>query len=310
MTDIPELQSVPELPEEIINAALDGDLVLFIGAGVSIQAGLPSWEDLASNILNDLQTVGCLNFAQLKQLKDLDPKKRLTIAYQIAKENNETINLTKHLDNVHGDITIYKYINEIGCSCVTTNYDELLSPVLPEQEDGAETLKTGERIISIDTDSVAKLNKLGTVAHIHGSVSDENTMVVTTKKYLQHYDQDNIQYFLKDLFASKVILFIGYSLEESEILEHILRRGHTHKESAERKRFVLLGYFSYDNYLYQRIHKYYQESFGVHSIGFLLDKHEYGQLVGIMKQWSKEIVVRPAALVNDLSFMEEVLDDA
>lgn len=310
MADTPELQPVPELPEEIINAGLDGELILFVGAGVSMQAGLPSWDGLAANVLDDLQAEGCLDYAQLEQLKKLDPKKQLTIAYQIADENTTKIDLIQHLNMPSGDLSIYKYINEIGCSCVTSNYDELLAPVLPDQEDGAETIKTGERVITITDDSVAKLNKLGTVVHIHGAISDEDSMVVTTKKYLQHYDRDNIEYFLKDLFSSKVILFIGYSLEEAEILEHILRRGHVHKEVAERRRFVLLGYFSNEEYLYQRLHKYYHESFGVHSVGFLKDKNGYGQLVEIMKQWSKEIVVRPPALVNDLAFMDEVLGDA
>lgn len=46
---IPDLYEVPDLPDEVIEAAKDGNLILFIGAGLSTQMGMPSWGDLATD---------------------------------------------------------------------------------------------------------------------------------------------------------------------------------------------------------------------------------------------------------------------
>ena len=135
-------------------------------------------------------------------------------------------------------------------------------------------------------------------------------MVVTTSNYLEHYDSEYLQDFLGELFAKKVVLFIGYGLEESEILEHILRRGGVRGESAEIRRFVLQGFFKSATPLYSSMCKYYRRSFGVQLIGFDRDNHNYDQLEEIMKQWSKLIEIRPQALVEDLDFMDEVLGNA
>ena len=47
MSRTPDLREIPDIPPEIQQAALNGDLVLFVGAGVSMLVGLPSWSDLA-----------------------------------------------------------------------------------------------------------------------------------------------------------------------------------------------------------------------------------------------------------------------
>ena len=88
MSRPPDLREIPELPEEIRQTALDGDFVFFVGAGVSIVVGLPSWDGLAFKALEELRQKGYLNYSELEQLKGLEPKKQLSIAELIAKENS------------------------------------------------------------------------------------------------------------------------------------------------------------------------------------------------------------------------------
>ena len=40
-----KLEMLPKLPSELENAAKDGRLVLFVGAGASMLVGMPSWVD-------------------------------------------------------------------------------------------------------------------------------------------------------------------------------------------------------------------------------------------------------------------------
>ncbi len=311
MSKAPDLREIPELPDEIIQAGLNGELVLFVGAGVSMLLGLPSWGGLAWKALHALREKGLLNFSELEQLKNLEPKKQLSIAELIADENEHDLDLTGYFkEKVEGN-SIYKSINDIGCACVTTNYDELLAPRFHEGKDDlvkSMSIKPKEVIrISDKGGFFAKhLDAPGTVVHLHGAISKPETMVVTTKQYLEHYDHENVQHFLHELFAKKIVLFIGYGLEEAEILEHILRRGAA-KLTKDRRRFALQGYFRSQEPLYKNLHQYYEKSFGVHLIGFVRDHKDYTQQEAIFRDWVPQIQVKKPTLDADIARINEVL---
>ena len=311
MSKIADLREIPELPDEIIQAGLNGELVLFVGSGVSMMLELPSWGGLALKALHDLRQKGLLNFSEIEQLKNLEPKKQLSIAKLIADENEHDLDLTGYFkEKVEGN-SIYKSINDIGCACVTTNYDELLAPRFQEVNDDpiqSMSVKTKEVVrIYNKSDFFAKhLDEPGTVVHLHGAISSPKTMVVTTKDYLEHYDDENVQHFLGELFAKKVLLFIGYGLEEAEILEHILRRGAA-KLTKDRRRFALQGYFIGQDPLYKNLHQYYEKSFGVHLIGFVRDHKDFNQQEHIMKTWASQIQIKKPTLDTDIARMNEVL---
>ena len=309
MNKAPELTDNPELPEEIKQAALNGELVLFVGAGVSMLLGLPSWSKLADKVLEELRYNGFLDYSEVAQLNTLDPRKRLSIAETIAEENEYCIKYEDHLrpDPSKGE-GIYKALNDIGCPCVTTNYDELLFPRYKGAKtgDSSTTPAPVSRVSERERFFAHLLDEPGTVVHLHGCFNKPETMIVTTKDYLEHYDHENVQEFLEQLFRKKVVLFIGYSLEEAEILEHILRRGSVLKE-GDRRRFSLEGFFRSQKPLYKELYRYYEISFGVHLIGFERDKKDYKALEPIIESWASQLEIRKPSLAKDIDFMDEVL---
>lgn len=306
MSKPPDLREMPDLPDEVRQAALDGNLVLFVGAGTSMLVDLPSWEGLARLALEDLRKKGHINYSELEQLKGLDPKKQLSIAELIAKDNSISLDLAKHLTTGEGDKGIYVYLNKIGCPSVTTNYDELLEPRYYSAKDGSSTATPITRVFQKKEFLAGRLNTPGTVVHLHGSVAKPETMVVTTKQYLEHYEDDIVKEFLGELFEKKTILFVGYGLQEAEILEHILRKGRV-TDTKNKRRFVLVPFFRSQLPLYTMLYEYYVKSFGVHLVGFIRDHKDYNQLEDIVKAWSEQIEVRPPALASELDFMDEVL---
>jgi len=224
----------------------------------------------------------------------------------IAGENSYELNLTKYLQERPKTSRIYEYLNAIGCVCITTNYDELLSPKFCESRDESAVPAPINRVFEKEKFFGSHLNKPGSVIHLHGSVSDQESMVVTTKDYLEHYDNSQVQEFLGELFTKKTVLFLGYGLEEAEILEHILRRGSA-RDKPERRTFALQGFFRSQQPLHDCLYKYYMKSFGVHLLGFVRDHKNYLQLEEIIKSWAQEIEVRAPTLVADITFMREVL---
>jgi hypothetical protein len=307
MTKPPDLREYFDPPDEIIQAGLSGELVFFVGAGASMLLGLPSWSGLASKVLEELRDNQFLNFSELEQLKILDPKKQLSIARIISEEHGYRLDLTKFLDGKAEGDNIYKDLNNIGCPCVTTNYDVLLAPRYVEKKDGSETAISLNRVFEKDKFLTKLLSEPGTVVHLHGSISSESTMVVTTKDYLEHYDNKNVQEFLEELFKKKTVLFIGYGLEEAEILEHILRRGTVNK-TRDKRRFMLQGFYLSQKPLYENLHRYYENSFGVHLLGFVRDHENYNQLERIVKIWAEKIIIRKPPLAADHDYMDEVLN--
>ncbi len=308
MSTAPLLRPMFDPPNEIVQAGLDGDLVLFIGAGASRRLGLPSWSGLSRLVLHDLRQAGLINYSDLEQLRGLDAKKQLSIAHLIAKQNDFVIDYSSYLSNPNGESTIYADINKIGCPCVTTNYDELLEPVHLDADDGSETPTAIKRIVGAEKLYAKHLNDPGCVVHLHGAISDSDFIIVTTRDYLEHYDKEKTQEFLRELFTKKVVLFIGYGLEEAEILELILRKGDA-RDNKENCRFALQGFFLSEQPLYNNLYSYYEKSFGVQLLGYVRDYDGYAALDKIIRDWSNQLEIRKPPLAVDLDFMDEVLSN-
>ena len=214
--------------------------------------------------------------------------------------------LEKHFDNPEPDPGIYEALNEIGCPCVTTNYDELLAPQYTEKVGASIASTAVNRVFDVEDLSSTHLDRPGTVVHLHGAVSDPKNMIVTTRNYLEHYDEPKVKVFLGELFARKTVLFVGYGLDESEILEHILRRGDTGL-TRDRRRFALQGFFGSQLPMYESLHRYYERSFGVHLLGFLRDHTDYSCLARILADWSRKLVVKKTPLAAEAAYIDEVL---
>ena len=309
MSKVPELSETIDLPDKIRDAGPDAKLVLFIGAGISQLAGYPSWNEFADKALNELREKKFMNCKERSQLATLDPKTKLSIARLIAKKNNYDLDFTKHFTGKNESDSIYKAINDIGCPCVTTNYDELLAPRFLEKKDGSATTAPLNRVCESEKFHEDLLSDPGTVIHLHGSISKPETMIVTTEDYLKIYDDENVQNLLSALFKKHTILFLGYSLEEKEILEHILRRGSAEKIKYDQKMFALQGFSRNKKYLYQNIYNYYAESFGVYLLGFPLKDNDFHCQEKIIQDWMQTLRIRKPSLSKKYQSMCEILSD-
>ena len=137
-------------------------------------------------------------------------------------------------------------------------------------------------------------------------------MVITTKDYLDHYSSNEVQEFLKYLFHTKTVLFLGYGLEEIEVLEYILRRGGAAKGGGKGqvRRYILQGFFNAQMALFDLLHEYYLNAFDTELIGFPKDYKSYEQLVEILAVWSKTLRFGGVALSDEAQALEEEIGGA
>lgn len=313
-----ELKELVDVPEEVKQAALDRRLVLFIGSGVSRRMGLPSWGGFAERVLNDLATQNKIDFSELQMLKNLDPRKVLSIARIIDK--NRDLDFTQYFkqSSIKETSKVYESLNQIPCTFVTTNYDCLIRPQQMTFDNSTITNKPLRRISQRRDLKSVYLDELGNVIHLHGSIKDQDSMIITTSDYLAHYTNKIVQEFLKDLFRLKTVVFLGYGLDEIELLEHILRHGKADTANIdsskklgdtckESRLFSIQGFYGYEFPTYYRLREYYNESFDLELIGYSKDRNDHRCIDDIMEKWAAEIVARPISLTERIEIMKKVV---
>ncbi|MDE0025854.1 MAG: SIR2 family protein [Spirochaetaceae bacterium] len=317
------------MPKALREAAQVGKLIPFVGAGVSRLAGCPDWNGFADAALNVFVGQGQFNHAQLDQVKHLSPRIRLSIARALQEQTGTQIDFRKLLHRTpraKHDLgqRLYSHLAKIGKTFVTTNYDEWLDEQLPygsagftEATSTAPPAPISRTVYHRPKDlTIANLNQENVVIHLHGSVRDPNGMIMTTPDYVQHYASDRragdgnqeneVLTFLEHLFTHKTVLFVGYGLEELEILEYIILKARTER-GMEIRHFLLQGFFSHERELMVNLRSYYGEC-GIHLLPFLKDQEGWNQLVHVLESFGESVPASSTAVLQQFKEMEALLD--
>jgi len=293
----------PPIPQEIVDAAQDGSLVLFIGAGISRLVGCPSWDGFAWQVLYQL-TPNAMNYHEQKLISSIpDPRKQLSLAKIIEGDTGKPIvDYHKIFDKKLPEDHIYKHINQYSCSFITTNYDKFIRPdyVTDKPEKDWRFYESSELLAS-------NLDVRGNVVHLHGCIDNPKDMIITTKDYINHYSGGEVPKFLQHLFSNKTVLFLGYGMEELEILEHVLRNS-DQLEQKQKRLFILQGFFNADYSLFDKLKKFYSGSFNATLIGFPLDHESYNQQISIVEKWREKLSFGDPSLLDEALAMEADLN--
>lgn len=303
----------------------------FIGAGVSQLAGCPGWDAFANGALKFFVDHGNLTYAQYDQMSCLHSRIKLSLALDLERQYGKPIDfrsLLKFQDDKHPlGQRAYEGLAQIGSTIVTTNYDEWLDAPVPEAR-GLAATDSSSTPLSVARKSIFQRNEIDTLAldqkdtviHIHGSVMDRNSMVLTTTHYLDLYashrvdgtgDRENrFLTFLQELFRLKSVLFIGYGLGELEILEYIVQkvgRARPENEKTEAPRhFIVQGFFSHEIEVAHSLEAYYLQ-FGIGLLPFSRDEQDWAQLVDVIEYMAREIPAHSILHSQILQEMEDLL---
>jgi len=329
-----EIPLIPQMPPGLREASQRGILIPFIGAGASRIAGCPGWTEFADGALRYFVNNGKFGHDQLAQINHLNPRVKLSIALALEKEFGIRIKFRDLLhpsgqkDNPKGQ-QLFRCVSRLGKTFVTTNYDEWLDeeiavPPLPLGTDvnpATPPTTTQRRIIHKVQDlSPASLSESNTVIHLHGSLLDPDGMVLTTHHYVRHYANDRLSgrsgeenrvlTFLEHLFKSKTVLFIGYGLEELEILEYVITKARRIRGSGqmESKHYLLQGFFSHERELMRHVKRYYLEDCGIQLIPYSRDRRDWDQLIDVLEEYARLIPASQVRYLEDFNDMGNLLN--
>lgn len=304
-----EIVEIPEMPNEILDRVSNGKLVLFIGAGVSRIVGCPSWKELSIRFLDDLLDKKKINFYEYEKLKVLDARKLISICIIIYERSKIILS---DIDNwFRGDIeklknsSIFQDLISFKAPILTTNYDDLLdNAMLKSFKNEANIIFKKEEML------ISKLFQNNTIFHLHGSVKDSKNMILTTKDYLLHYKRDlEPAELLNEIFRKYTVLFVGYGLEEFEIMEFLLTRV---KSSAnELRHYMLYPFFKNEKEIFNFLQCYYGD-LGIQLIPYAIDQNGYNQLEIVIREWAKKIstIQRSENFLEKIKLIDEVLDES
>jgi len=316
---------IPPVPVEIIKASSQGRLIVFIGAGVSRIIGCPSWQQFADKVLRYLYETKRINFHEFENLRKLDPRKLLSICKQIISEKgpNPTPDFKKMLSpakELSEKYKIYENLFSWRAIYVTTNFDECLDKVAlekrppplrmkhfeSEEQSKIEPEISSKLIWSKEKLLVSNLNQ-SNVLHLHGSVIDVDSLIMTTSDYLNHYKPESEPaVMLKEIFDSYTVLFVGYGLEEYEILEYLVSKTSCIKGTLQH--FMLYPMFKEEKNLFDFQKKYYTD-LGIELIPYPIGESGYEHLNKVIEEWGKIIgpVAKPQGFYEKVKLIDEVI---
>lgn len=299
---------IPIIPKEIQNAVDTKTLAVFVGAGVSRLIGCKGWDDLARNLVKRCAAIkratngsSYLNFRETEILaRYTDHKKTITICYDIMKDNEceddffkELVKSFKPDDECSAYRDIYVQLYGLRGLFITTNadahFDVLFNP---------------SRIVytSFDPDDIDPTK----LYHIHGSICDKESLVFTVRDYINRYRDDKFKEFLVRIFDRYTVLFVGYGMNEFELLDFIVTK-YGSASAKELKHFILRPFYSGEETALKFEQSYYN-NMGVSVIPFRKDENGYNQLYEVIKDWNSKLNKTSTYLYSSYKEIEEAVE--
>lgn len=224
------------IPKSLNDALLNNNIGIFVGAGLSIGAGFPSWKGLLSELIDIVKQETSIPDEKITELKNLikNPSKYLMVAEElkdILPSDLYKFVKTKFDDKTIKPTGIHNKLLKINSKfIITTNYDILLENAYVSEYHMMPSVYTYKDAASINY-SVCSGDKFILKAHGDSSRAP-NEIILTDKDYRNIiYNERGYQSVLHVLFSTFNILFLGVSLNDPEInlllgyIHHIFHGG-------------------------------------------------------------------------------------
>ncbi len=218
----------PSIPNDLIEARNNGDVVFFCGAGVSMTAGLPSFLELTEQVVGELgvpnentvkRTLNAYRGGELVSVSFDRAIGKLQAEYGPLAVERAVIKALKtkrlHTGSAHQDLLALSRTRAGQIRLVTTNFDTLF-------ERGARGLKRHVAPFLPDLSSGIPLDGL---IYLHGRVDPRpreaaasQNLIIGSADYGRAYLSNGWALrFVKEMLSRYTVVLVGYSAEDPPI---------------------------------------------------------------------------------------------
>jgi hypothetical protein len=238
------------LPQRLKDAAKQGTLVPFIGAGVSQHAKtsssspFPTWSKFLEELADLAVREGDVTEEERQQILELVKRGRFLMAAEAVKSAIPTDAFDHYIQERFAPVDaepgqIHKSLFKLNPSLIlTTNYDRLI-----EDAFASEYHKTPETVTYKDANLVQRYLQSHRrwpdrplIFKIHGSVSFPADTILSEIEY-RHllYRETGYRSVLSAIFLTRVVLMLGFSFADPEltVLVEALREALKHRSSPD-----------------------------------------------------------------------------
>jgi hypothetical protein len=217
------------VPAELIAATRRGDVIPLLGAGFSKQAitSVPNWRELLIRLYDYAADQGHISPEERIEIQELVAAGRFLTAAQELRERIPASEFFNLMDDAFADLDVgtsaaYPLLWELHPSLVmTTNYDKLI-----ENSYAKEFAQVPRLFLYDEADGLQRQIQAGRLSSqppmifkLHGTIDRPDELILTERDYRRLlYRQPGYRLVLSGLFLTKVVLMLGFSAEDPELL--------------------------------------------------------------------------------------------
>jgi chromosomal replication initiation ATPase DnaA len=213
--------SVYHIPKDLVGDVARGDCILFVGAGLSVAAGLPGWPELMGRMMVWAeQRDVCLSGVK-RELRRLIREGNFLLVADELRERMGDQRFVQFMTEVFRDDQIrptstHRLLPQIHfAAVVTTNYDRLLEHAYASEEHGVPPSYTQADALELST--LGSRNAFY-ILKLHGSIDRIDTIVLGRGDYRDvMFANPAYRDYLTSLFLTKTVLFVGTSLTDPDL---------------------------------------------------------------------------------------------
>ena len=208
-------------------------LLAWIGSGLSIQAGLPSWSQLKESLLEVLEGKAAdLEHRDAEKLRKkaevIRQQENLWVAFKMLRDN---LGKTTYRESIRNEFasastvevpTVYRSLWDLRVrGILNLNLDRLATRAHSE-------LKPGTTLAEFSGRDISRLRQLLNghhpfVGNMHGVFEDSKSWVFTKEDLDTHLKAEAYRSFIDSCLSTHAILFIGLSADDVAVGGHLER---------------------------------------------------------------------------------------
>lgn len=192
-------------------------VIPFVGAGVSKTLGFPLWKELFRDARNDIPAEFVPAFDKIYDDGDIDKLIGFILDFNPLIQDEKDLKsriikpqIIKKLTNEELTNSILPNLLNLDAEYIlTTNYDNSLEQCNTLKENGYDV---SNNILNFE--GFENLLNQKYIFHLHGDISQLDSMIVTNKDYERLYSEEKNKRILTGLISKYSMLFLGFSMND------------------------------------------------------------------------------------------------